>query len=234
MSTGSERRQGAPRGNPEACSKEIGRPATAARLDLVSATTSRMWSIPESRALSESRRSMAWTSRSLVSASTGKPTPSPGSTKPEIQPSHARRSPGIGSGTSCRRTRRGSSRSASRAISLACDASLIGSGPGYARMRTSSPTTAPIRASWRTRASGTIPRSIRITCVADRPTRSPTNRSDRPALDARCAELLTKPRQVTVDDATGAIHWALSARHVTSLTAPAYRSLYRVWSAHAR
>jgi hypothetical protein len=63
----------------------------------------------------------------------------------------------------------------------ACAASRIGSGAGYARIRTSRPTTAPTLAIWTAVTAGCFDRSIRPTIHPDSPAARPTSSRVRPA-----------------------------------------------------
>ena len=157
--------------------------ATAFRFAGVSATTTRTWSTPESLILSVIRRICPCASMILDSPSTGSPSPaSETSTKPAIQASHARASPGRGNGTSSRMDNLGCKVARKRLSNRTCPASRRGSGPAYVWTRTSSPTTAPIRATCPMPAVFARPRSMREIWDAEMPTASLTLPSDKPAL----------------------------------------------------
>ena len=113
---------------------------TSTRLFRVSASSRITDPIPPSRIFGASRRSRACTSRGRVSASTPIACPSTASTA-----SHARRSPGIGSGTSVRHRTERWRRTRRRLSSARWAASRTGSPDGYARTESSGPTAAQDR-----------------------------------------------------------------------------------------
>jgi hypothetical protein len=87
---------------------------------------------------------------------------------PLMTASHARRSPGIGNGTSVRQRRLGWSSRRSRSSNRSCPASLIGSPAGNARRRTSRPTAAP-RPARSASVARRVPSSVRATADRDSP-----------------------------------------------------------------
>jgi hypothetical protein len=128
-------------------------------------------STPPSRSFSRQRRSCACRSRSLDSASTAI------STCCRVKrPSHARRSPGIGSGTSVSNGVL-SGRSARNRLRIpSCPASTVAPAPGIARAVSCRPTAVHDRLSWSSVTCRRSARSIRPNCAWDIPTRAPASR----------------------------------------------------------
>lgn len=128
-------------------------------------------STPPSRRLSAQRRSTACASRIRASAST------PIATPPiRMNPSHARRSPGIGSGTSVPIGTVPGTRRRNRSSSASWPASSAGSPPGTALTISRSPTAAHARPAWSKVSSSSFARSILPNCACDIPTRCPAAR----------------------------------------------------------
>jgi hypothetical protein len=135
------------------------------RFAAVSATSKTTMLTPPSRHFRAIRRSRAWMSTRRISAST------PTTTEPSRHcASQARRSPGIGNGTSVRQATLGGSCSRKRRRSRSCPESLTGSPSGYARALNFMPTEAHAAASWETVTLGSLALSIRPNVVSLMPT----------------------------------------------------------------
>ncbi len=153
----------------------VSAPRTNDRTARVSGSSKMTPATLPSRALRLIRRSMAWTSRGPVSASTPYR-----HVDVQIIASQDRRSFATGNGTSdAHRTVRWR-RERNSASRRRCATSRMGPLPGNARADNSSPTTSRRRAKDAIETAGTSPRSIRLTDVAERPTAVPTRARDRP------------------------------------------------------
>ena len=141
-------------------------------------------------------------SRIRVSASTGSDQPGPSMTS-----SHARRSPGMPSGTSVRWRSIAGSGVLNRASTFNWGASRTGSPFGNARSGMSRPSTAPTftRVSYAT--CGARPRSIRLSSAGDTPTIPVSSRSVSPAWS-----LASRSSSPIVFSARRARHLARSSR----------------------